>query len=132
MTTALAALGRLEWAQEDMAPVTNPSRYRTPPEDAWRRIRSSGRLSGARLAVLQALAAWRERTAQAEDTPRSWLMRDDSMVEISRCMPESRATLAGVKGLKGRVVGRYGDTLLTLVAQPPASGRRWPASRPAG
>lgn len=121
MTASLAALGRLQWAQEDMAPVTDSSRYSSPPEEAWRRIRAAERLSGARLSVLQALAAWRERTAQAEDMPRSWLMRDDHMVEIARCMPESRRGLAGVKGMRRRIAGRYGDALLVLIAE--ARGR---------
>ena len=60
--------GRVSWLQEEMGILTTPETYRAEPEDAWKRFKLRG--SDPRyLALVQALAAWREREAQARDIP---------------------------------------------------------------
>src|SRR6478735_2024699 len=52
--------GRLEWVAEEMAELADPALYRADPEAMWERLRP--RSSNRRfLAVLRAIAAWRER-----------------------------------------------------------------------
>ncbi len=109
--------GRLQWLAEDFAALVDTAQYENPPASAWRRIRGTDRLRSPQLAVLQRLAAWREQSAQQENRPRNWLVRDDALLDIARQIPANRKDLEHIRGLNERVVRRYGDTLLALIAE---------------
>lgn len=115
MLERLQQHGRLQWLEEDFDRLADPQRYASPPQQAWRRIKAADRLHGDSLALLQALAAWRETTAQAEDRPRGWLMRDDALLDIARHRPAGMAQLARIRGVQERSLKRHGETLLTLI-----------------
>jgi len=83
----LAALGRLGWLEEDFRKLADPALYENPPEQAWLRVKGANRLRGASLAVLQALAQWREEQSRERDRPKGWLLRDDAMIDIARHRP---------------------------------------------
>ncbi|MGD2056844.1 MAG: ribonuclease D [Gammaproteobacteria bacterium] len=123
----LADKGRLEWLAEDFANLSRVELYTTHPEQAWLKIRAGNRLKGAGLAVLQALAAWREELAQVRDRPRGWLLRDDALIEIARHRPATRAALAHLRGVEEGFVNRHGAALLALID---AAGKRPPAPFP--
>ena len=56
---------------------------------AWKRLKP--RTTNKRfLAVLAALAAWREREAQARDIPRGRVLKDEALTEIAAHPPETR------------------------------------------
>ena len=62
LTRELEATGRPSWLDEEMAELTDPRTYESPPEEAWRRLKL--RVKNRKgLAVLIELAAWRERAA---------------------------------------------------------------------
>ncbi len=84
--------GRERWLVEEIAALTDPDTYDTPPEEAWKRIKSRG---GKRrqLAVLRELAAWRERQARARNVPRNRVLRDEALSEIAAHPPRSAADL---------------------------------------
>ncbi len=90
----LTELGRLDWLSDDFARLTQVDLYRNDPAQAWLKVRGGNRLRGAGLAVLQALAQWRETLARDQDRPRGWLLRDDELVEIARHLP---GTLDGAR-----------------------------------
>jgi len=124
----LATRGRLAWLADDMDALSEPDLYRSEPELAWQRIRAWQRLRPPQLAGLQALAAWRESTAQSLNTPRSWLVRDETLVDLARARPADKAALARVRGLPPRVIDEYGEQLLTALrdaaaATPPSTPR---------
>jgi ribonuclease D len=124
MTRRLAELGRLDWLAEDFVQLSNPDLYSAHPEAAWLRVKGANRLKGAALAVLQALAGWREALAQEKDRPRGWLLRDDVMVDIARHKPITLAALGKIRGVSEGLLNRDGRRLLDLIAtavqQPPA------------
>jgi len=98
----LERTGRAHWLEEEIRTMTTPATYVVEPEDAWKRIK----LRGGKplfLAILKELAAWRERTAQERDVPRSRIMRDDMLLDIAARVPLSEAELA-----RTRSVGRSG------------------------
>ncbi|MDE2089680.1 MAG: ribonuclease D, partial [Gammaproteobacteria bacterium] len=107
--------GRLAWLQEDFTALTDPATYANPPETAWRRIRGAERLTDAQFAVLAALAAWREQTAQRNDRPRQWILSDDCLLELARHRPASLEKLAGIRDLKPGALDKYGADLLELI-----------------
>jgi ribonuclease D len=88
LAAQLAASGRTAWVAEEMAVLADPATYRVEPEMAWMRIRT--RTTSPRfLAVVRELAAWRERTAQARDVPRSRILKDDALLEIASNRPQT-------------------------------------------
>lgn len=120
---ALEAAGLLERLAADCASLCDPRHYCLRPEDAWRRVKGHRQLRGVQLAVLRALAAWREEQAVATDRPRRWIVGDDVLLTLARRLPEDRPRLRAVPGLAAATLKRYGDTLLELIA----AARREPA-----
>ncbi len=125
--------GRETWLSEEMAVLTDPDTYRLDPARAWRRLkpRSTDR---AFLAVLQALAAWREREAQRRDTPRNRVIRDQQLLDIAAHKPEAPEQLARTRGLRQDFAqGRMGQAILAAVAEGlavPEGARPRPVARP--
>jgi ribonuclease D len=132
MCEALAQHDRLHWLNEDFAELSDGEKYANPPQEAWRRLRRLDRLMDAQLATVQALAEWREATAQKKDLPRAWLLRDAALFDLAREAPTDAATLQAMENIHPRLASRYGDTLLDVIAgareRPP---RGQPESRPA-
>jgi len=129
----LQALGRLSWLEEDFSSLSDPATYRTEPEEAWRRIKGRQTLRGVQRAVLQRLAAWREREAQARDRPRRWLLADEVLVALARRMPADPGTLSRVRGVESGAMGRWGGLLLSLIAEARAIAREsWPEEEQRG
>lgn len=112
----LKAKGRLDWLSEDFAILVDPRTYRTPPEEAWLRIKGIGKLKGVQLAVLRALTAWREQQAMAQDKPRRWILKDEQLIELARQMPDTLARLGRMRGLEASVINRHGSQLTELIA----------------
>ncbi|MFP4125442.1 MAG: ribonuclease D [Alphaproteobacteria bacterium] len=92
----LAARGRSRWVDEELEALLDPTLYEQVPEDMWRRLKVRTR-DPRFLAVLQAVAAWREREAQRRDQPRNRIMRDDVLLDVVANRPRS---LAAVRELK--------------------------------
>lgn len=126
----LAELGREQWLQADFDELTNPARYSNPPENAWLRLKGSNRLKGVQLAVLQALAAWREEQAQRSDRPRRWILKDDVLLDLSKQMPQKLEKLQRIRGLEAGTIQRHGEKLLQLIAGARELPReQWPQVR---
>lgn len=111
----LTASDRLGWLDDDFATLVDPDTYRSDPQSAWRKVRGGNQLRGRQLAVLRALAAWRERTAAAADRPRRWIMDDAALLALARSSPARREQLAKVRGLGEALVRRHGSDLLELI-----------------
>jgi ribonuclease D len=115
MVKKLTDLGRIDWLKHDFAELTNPELYEVDPEKAWFRIKGKNKLTGKQLSIIQTLAQWREKTAQAEDRPKSWLLRDELLFDLAKLQPESVQELANVRGINERSVNRYGRELCQLI-----------------
>jgi len=120
----LRASGRLEWAHEECRALEDSSDDRDPDE-AWRRLPRVARLRPRERSVARELAAWRERTAAAEDRPVGSVLSDAALVELARRQPGDRRGLDQIRGLHGRIANRRGADLLAAVArgrdaEPPA------------
>jgi ribonuclease D len=80
--------GRMAWVAEELEALLDPDLYVQQPDEAWRRLKL--RTRDARfIAIVQALAAWREREAQRRDLPRARILRDDLLMEVAANRPQS-------------------------------------------
>ncbi|WP_204316265.1 HRDC domain-containing protein, partial [Serratia marcescens] len=66
------------------------------PEDAWKRLKMRLR-KPQELAVVQVVAAWREREARERDVPRGRLLKDDAIYEIAQQAPRDVTALARLR-----------------------------------
>ncbi|MFA5923139.1 MAG: ribonuclease D [Methylococcaceae bacterium] len=115
MVQKLAELGRIDWLKHDFAELANPAHYTVAPEKAWFKIKGKNKLTGKQLSIIQTLAQWREKTAQSEDRPKSWLLRDELLFDLAKLQPETVEELANVRGINERAVNRYGKELCQLI-----------------
>jgi ribonuclease D len=117
MHDKLNALGRLDWLQPDFAELSNSALYEVLPEHAWRKIKGKNKLTGKQLSIIQSLAEWRESTAQSENRPKGWLIRDELLFDIAKLQPETVADLAQIRGINERTVNRYGAALCKIISE---------------
>ncbi len=121
---------RLQWLAADFATLTDPATYEPDPREVWKRVKGRQHLRGRQLAVLAALAEWRENEARARDLPRKWLLKDDVMVEICRRLPRNVEALAKIRGVEAGLVRKEGKTLLALIQKAAALPREaWPTEK---
>lgn len=108
---------RLHWIEEEITLLSDPAIYRFEPAEAWRRLKPK-RPEPRYLAVLQAVAAWREREAMNRDTPRNRVIRDETLLQIAAKPPADAASLDRVRGLpRGFSNGKLGAGLLAAIAE---------------
>lgn len=111
----LRARGRLPWLEEECAALADGALYRNDPELAYQRFGPGHGLTPAAHPVLKALAAWRERTAQTRNRPRTWIVSDAALIEIARVAPTTREALARVREVTTGLVQTHGDDMLNVV-----------------
>lgn len=88
LSKRLAETGRAAWVEEELAVLLDPETYRTDPDTAWSRLKT--RSTAPRfLAALQALARYREVTAQSRNVPRGRILKDDALLELAANRPRS-------------------------------------------
>ena len=118
---------RLQWLAADFADLANPATYVQDPRTAWQRVKGRQHLRGVQLAVLQALAAWREEQARERDLPRRWVLKDEVLVDLARRRPKDAEQLSRIRGLEPPVIRRDGEALLHQIAVATALPREeWP------
>lgn len=99
MEQQLTALNRLEWLQDDFDALSVSSNYVNDPQQMWRKAKGNQRLRGQQLATLQAVAAWRETTAQQRNKPRRRILPDDALIDIAHQKPRTGQQLKGLRAL---------------------------------
>jgi len=108
---------RIEWLQEDFSRLADPAFYKVVPEEQWRRLKRVSGLNRRQLAVARAVAAWREREAQRKNTPKRWVLADESIIEIARRMPVTAEDLAAIRGVPDKLSRRSYPSVLHAVAE---------------
>ena len=117
LAAKLERTGRRSWLDEELAILTNPATYESPPAEAWRRIKVRG---GDRrfFAILRELAAWRETEADRRDKPRPWVMRDTALTEIAAQRPRTVKELAKLRSVSQRTAeSAMGAAVLAAVGR---------------
>lgn len=117
MRDKLQQLNRLHWLDSEWDNMTNPDLYEKPLEDIWKRLRGADKLKGGRLAVAQQLARWREVTARERNLPRSWLLKDDILLDIAKQIPLSTAELKHIRGLNDGMIKHHGAAIIEQIKE---------------
>ncbi|TSE06512.1 ribonuclease D [Mesorhizobium intechi] len=96
LSAELARENRAHWLNEEMDVLTSRETYDPHPEDAWKRLKMRLR-KPQELAIVQAVAAWREREARERDVPRGRVLKDDAIYEVAQQAPRDAAALAKLR-----------------------------------
>lgn len=117
LNTKLEENERAPWLTEEMAILTSDSTYEVQPNEVWRRIKARNHKPRF-LAVLRALAAYRELEAQRRDVPRNRVFRDEVMIDIAGLAPKSPDDLKRARGFdKSAAEGRLGREIIEAIAE---------------
>jgi len=89
---------RQDWVNEEMEVLTSRETYDLHPENAWTRLKMRLR-KPIELAVLQQVAAWREREARERNVPRGRVIKDDAIYEVAQQQPKDAAALSRLRSI---------------------------------
>ncbi|MEQ6248165.1 ribonuclease D [Sulfitobacter sp. HNIBRBA3233] len=117
LAAELAKSGRQKWVAEELEILTAPETYTNTPEDAWQRVKTRTH-SGRFLALVRALAAFRERIAQERNIPRNRIYKDDALVELASLKPKTLEELSRARLLlRDARKGEIAEGILAAVAE---------------
>ncbi|WP_345097457.1 ribonuclease D [Bartonella acomydis] len=89
---------RTHWMNDEIAILLSPKTYDMPENEAWKKVK--GKIKKPReLAVLQKIAAWRERKARKYNIPRRHIMKDECLIEIATQQPKDEMALKRLRSL---------------------------------
>ncbi|MEA2451301.1 MAG: ribonuclease [Actinomycetota bacterium] len=107
--------GRDTWVVEELAAFETKEAFETNLDEVYKRVGGRGSLTGKQLGVLREVARWREMEAQRRDTPRGWVVKDPTLIEIARRAPTSIPALAKTRGLNPKESERFGSAILAAI-----------------
>ncbi|VAW67486.1 Ribonuclease D [hydrothermal vent metagenome] len=99
MLAQLESLNRLEWLRGDFSALCLPAKYIVDTNHIWKKVKGNQKLHGNQLAILQAVAAWREEMAQQRNRPRRRIVPDDALIDIARIKPDSAEKIQRLRSL---------------------------------
>ncbi|WP_022727413.1 ribonuclease D [Fodinicurvata sediminis] len=109
--------GRESWLGDEMAVLADPETYQNDPDKAWQRLKSRSR-DRRYLAVMRALATWREKEAQSRDVPRSRILKDEQIYDLASNRPTAIDGLARARGISADMAkGRIGREILKIIEE---------------
>lgn len=131
LAARLEERGRASWLAEECAGLADPALYRSDPDAAYTRLAGHA-LPPAAQPLLKALAAWRERTAQARDLPRAWVVPDAALFEIAKAAPANLEALRRVPQVTNATLRAHGADIVAVVraARAAPAERVWPLPAP--
>lgn len=106
--------GRAEWINDEMQPLLQASTYESDPKEVWRKVRVRS-YAPKYLAAVQAVAYWREITAKERNIPRSRVMKDETIVEVSYVRPKDFSELQAIRGFHPAMSATNYDALFIIL-----------------
>jgi ribonuclease D len=107
--------GRTDWIEGEMETLLDESIYDVDPMLVFKRIKARN-AKPRTLAVLRALAAWREQQARKRDLTRNRILRDEALMEIAHHTPRDVEGVARIRGMGRRMAeGQSGQEILQAV-----------------
>lgn len=107
--------GRANWVIEELHALEDRNAFEIDLDEVYKRVGGRGSLTGKHLGVLREVARWRESEAQRRDTPRGWVVKDPTLIEMARRAPTSVSALGKIRGLNPRESERFGSAILDAI-----------------
>lgn len=117
LSQKLAKFNREEWYHEEQQKKFEESLQLIEVDDEtlFRSVKEWGKLTGVRLAVLQGLAYWREKTAQRLDTPKRQIMSDPGLIALCQLLPKNAAEARNVRQVPAGPLNQFLTEILEVI-----------------
>lgn len=112
----LKASDRLAWVKQDCADLIDKAREPDDFTQSYKKVGFAFKLRPNELAVLKALAFWRELESRKRDIPRNRLIKEACMWEVARKKPATLSQLQHCGEIPQRTLKNDGDVILAIVA----------------
>ncbi|ENX34228.1 ribonuclease D [Acinetobacter colistiniresistens] len=124
LKTDLKAKGLYQYVLEDCQNLTKEIAMETPLAELYTDI-GNYRHSRRELMQLQQLSIWREQITKALNQPRSFILRNSTMIDLVEKNPRNNFQLARIKDIRPHIVREHGKTILDLLKFLPPEDE-WP------
>jgi ribonuclease D len=109
------AQGKMEWVLNDGRDAV--AALASAADGYYKRIKSAWKLDARQLGLLVAICDWRERTARTKNKPRSWIINDQTCLQLAQYKPRDLSEMRESIDIPPPAIRRYGDELLELLSQ---------------
>lgn len=117
-----------DYVLEDCRTCAREIAHETPLSELYADI-ANFRHSRKQLAQLQQLCVWREQIARATDQPKSFILKNGTLIELLDKQPMNAFQLSRIKDLRPNILREHGKTILDLLHYLPESSQ-WPMRLP--
>ncbi|MCB1882824.1 MAG: ribonuclease D [Geminicoccaceae bacterium] len=123
--------GRTAWIEAEFENLQDSALYVQDPETSWQRLKVRSK-EPRFVAIVRALARWRELKARAKDVPRQRILRDDLLMELAANRPRSVEQLKDLPriSLDRESTREVVDLVAGVLARPEAELPRLDAPEP--
>jgi ribonuclease D len=122
LTFKLEEQGRLDWLKEDCKRLLNKAQTPADPEQSWKRIGGNNRINSTELAILQALATWRDKEAERRNLARGFVIKDQALMTIAIQQPDTLDALSALDVWHPKAILRNGHSIIGIIDQVLADG----------
>ncbi|USA54405.1 HRDC domain-containing protein [Acinetobacter sp. C32I] len=124
LKTDLKAKGLYQYVLEDCQNLTKEIAMETPLAELYTDI-GNYRHSRRELMQLQQLSIWREQITKALNQPRSFILRNSTMIDLVEKNPRNNFQLARIKDIRPHIIREHGKMILDLLKFLPPEDE-WP------
>jgi ribonuclease D len=127
MVAELDKLGRLSWLDEEFERISDAKNYQLDFDKLWHKVKGVQSFPPRKLALIQAVALWRERIAKRKNSPRRWVLSDEQIIEIVRREPPSVDDLLEVRGVREKLGEHWAKEVFSVLEKARAlPEEQWP------
>ena len=112
----LNILGRESWMAEECEGLLLRAEQPIPFDQYYLKVKAAWRLDPQSLNALRSLCAWREEIAREQNIPRSRVITDAILLELSRQRPDNKSALSNISDMRFSTVRTQGDAILKVIA----------------
>lgn len=120
----LKAKNLYHYVLEDCQNLTLEIATDTPKEKLYIDV-GNYRHSRKQLMQLQQLSVWREEMVKAVNQPRSFILKNSTMIDLVEKFPKNNFQLSQIKDIRSNVIREYGKIILDLIKFLPEA-EQWP------
>ena len=113
----LEARGLLSWCEADCDLILRDLGEAPDLKSMYRHFSNAWRYSRQQLALLQMLTIWREGAARIHNIPRTFVLKNHTLLDIVERRPQTLAALSRIQDLHPRTYQKHGPMILQLVKQ---------------
>lgn len=115
----LSENGRLHWIDDDNRQLSEISLYQADIISLRKKVKAPPFFNAEQKLRLDALLLWREAKAMEANKPRQWILDNGQLLSLAEKMPNQLEQLNRL-GLAPQTIRKHGQTLIELLAHPPA------------